>query len=229
MALQRLDGTGGSQARMAAYLALRRAILTGALPPGHRLVERELAAQLGISRTPVREALQKLEQEQLVARAGRRGLVVAGYSVDDVLETYDIRMALEGLATALAAERRTEEHLAELAALLNAMGTCLAGGEVTRYRQFHARFNEALFRCAGRPRLAQLLRSLEEQVAGLTDIAYRVPGRLEEAHREHEAIVAAIRARNPEAAEAAARHHLRRSRDVVLQVIRTGREGGTRL
>lgn len=217
--LSRLDGERETPAREAAYAALRQAILEGRLEPGERLVERDLAATLGISRTPVREALQKLEQERLVRKTPRRGMVVAGFSTREVNEIYQIRSALEGLVTSLAAERCTPERLRALEGLLVEMRLCIARSEPARYRQLHNRFNELIYQAAESPRLQSMLLQLREAVSRFSEFSYRVPGRIEEVQAEHEAIVAAIRSRNPEAAAAAARYHVHKSHETLLAVM----------
>jgi DNA-binding GntR family transcriptional regulator len=227
--LSRLMDLNGATVREATYQTLRNAILSGAIGPGERLVERDLAELLAVSRTPVREALQKLEQERLVQKVPRRGMVVSGFTPRDLEEFYLIRTALEGLATGLAAERCTPERLRLLEELLAEMQDCIAGNEIFRYRNLHTRFNELIYQAAESPRLKVMLLQLRALVSQVAEYGYRLPGRLEAAQTEHEAIVAAIRSRNREAAEAAARYHVTRSREAVQAAmsLRRGNESSS--
>jgi DNA-binding GntR family transcriptional regulator len=217
--LPRIDPLRETPAREAAYQVLRSAILDGRLGSGERLVERDLADALGISRTPVREALQKLEQERLIRKTPRRGMVVAGFSERDVNEIYLIRSALEALATELASQRCTEEQVLVLEELQHAMQACLAAREMERYLVVHSRFHQLIWQAAGSSLLIAMLSQLRESVARFVNFAYTVPGHVDRVAVEHQAIVVAIRSRNPEAAAAAARHHVQMSHKTVLGAI----------
>ncbi|BDG60985.1 GntR family transcriptional regulator [Caldinitratiruptor microaerophilus] len=222
-----LDPQSPVLARDAVYSVLRRAILDGSLPRGERLVERELAQKLGISRTPVREALQRLEVEGLAEKYPRRGLVVSGMSRQDILDIYEIRAALEGLVTAMAARRRTPADVERLDRLLAEMDRCCLRSppDLDEYRRLHNEFNDTIYRVANSPRLHEMLQTLRTYVEQFSAVNYERPGWIEEAHQEHQLIVAAIRVGDPEAAEAAARRHIRRSRDVYLAALGAAENG----
>jgi DNA-binding GntR family transcriptional regulator len=215
--LGRIQVRSFSPVREEVFNRLRQAILTGELQPGTRLVERELASQLGVSRTPVREAFRKLELEGLVAQNGRRTLVVTHFSHRDVQEIFQIRAALEGLAAEMASRNAQPRHLVRFAHLLEEMRRAVASRDMRALGRLNDRFNEVLYDAAGSQRLSQLLGTLRESVSRFTRMSYDVPGRGVEAMAEHEAIVAAIRARDPEAARRAAVEHVRRSERTFFQ------------
>jgi len=226
LSLQPIEVTSFSPVREAVFLRLRRAIISGELPPGTRLVERELAAQLGVSRTPVREAFRKLEQEGLVGQVGRRNLVVRQVSREEAREILAIRASLEGLAAELAATNAKPEHLQTLHGLLAEMDAAHLADDRGRLADLNAEFHGTLYAAAGSRRLTEMVGGLREQVVKFAERGYEIPGRAAEAVREHRRIVAAIAAHEPETAAREARDHVRRSEANLLAG--WGAEGGGR-
>lgn len=216
-----------SPVREAVFARLRQAILSGELAAGSRLVERELAEQLGVSRTPVREAFRKLEQEGLVAQFGRRNLIVRELSVEEVREILAIRAVLEGLAAELAAQRARPEQLAAFGSLLERMETALAAGDTAELGVLNERFHGTLYAAAGSRRLSGMLDGLREQAGMFAQRGYRVPGRAARAVAEHRSIVAAIAGRDPEAAQRAAQQHVWRSEDNLVAGLPATRDATT--
>ena len=199
------------------YESLRDAISDGRIAVGERVREEEIARNLGVSRTPVREALQRLHQRGLLVFGNGRGLVVAELSQHQVLQLYAMREILEGSAARFAAQHanatdvtilyRQQKELAEAkpdALLL-----------VTLNRRFH----QAIYEAAHNQYLMQTLNMLHDSLALLHNATFRVPNRRSESDEEHRRIVAAIEKRDPDAAEQAAREHIR-------QAQRTRFEGG---
>ncbi len=146
--------------REVAYQSLRQLILNGTLAPNQRLFENELAEQMGISRTPVREALRQLETEGLVRLNARRGAVVAGLSAAEMREEFQIRAALEALAIRLAAAHLTATHVQALAQMLRRMEEALARGDGASFLKHHRAFHMTLFTAAQAPRLCRMLENL---------------------------------------------------------------------
>ncbi|MBR0671344.1 GntR family transcriptional regulator [Neoroseomonas soli] len=195
-----------------AYRRLRASIVQGMLPPGGKISERGLATQLGISAQPVREALQRLEQDGMVITLPRRGTVVAEVGPAQLAELGRIRAALEGVAAALAAERLEAGALAAFAAILARMkaGTETADHEAldAANEDFHARIHHA----TGNPFLIRSLGSLRAyDHLGRCRAVGSMPRDLPRALREHQGIVAALRRRDPTLAEARMRAHVLRS------------------
>lgn len=206
-----------SPIREEVFTMLRQAILTGKLQPGDRLVERELAEQLGVSRTPVREALRKLELENLVTHIPRKGVVVSEISRKDVIEIFDIRACLEGLAAALAAQKATRDELQGLRALLNEMEIAAGNRDYEELSEIHDEFHKRLFDIADSPRLVQMINSLSDYISRFTKTGYSIPGRSSAAMQEHHEILEALEAKDSARAETIAGDHVMNSKTVVLR------------
>jgi DNA-binding GntR family transcriptional regulator len=192
-----------------AYQQLLEGIQSGEIPPGQRMTEVELSAALEISRTPIREALQRLLADGLVEHAPGRGLAVARYDLRAIAEFYAVRGPLEGTAAGLAAENADVTEIGMLRALLDAMR---AGPQDAQFQaRENQRFHELIYRAAHNRFLLKSMQVLLNSVALIGRTTFHMPGRIETALREHEEIVDAIAARDPAAAEAAARRHIQNS------------------
>ena len=197
---------------------LEAAIISGQLEPGAKLSEQGLAASLGVSRGPLREAIRRLEGRKLLERTPNIGVRVAALSLKDLNEILQIREALEGQAAALAAVTMDMADIAALARLLDGHEKQQEVRDGTGYYQESKDFDfhHRIVTGSGNARLAQML--LGDLYYLLRVYRYKSstkPGRAKEALQEHKAIVAAIAARDPAAAEAAMRAHLRHARRFV--------------
>jgi DNA-binding GntR family transcriptional regulator len=197
---------------------IEAAIISGALEPGAKLSEQGLAASLGVSRGPLREAIRRLEGRKLLERTPNIGVRVAQLSLADLNEILQVREALEGMATGLAAINMTDAEIAGLARLLDSHGKQKEVREGTGYYQESKDF-DFHFRILTGSRNARLLQMLTGDLYYLLRV-YRYksstkPGRAQEALEEHKRIVAAITARDADGAEAAMRAHLRNARRYV--------------
>ena len=143
---------------------LRTAILEGNLKAGQRLMEVQLADQLGVSRTPIREAIRKLELEGLVVMLPRKGAYVANMSFKDLIDVLEIRSSLEGLAASLAAERRRDEDIVELERVAKEFETSVREADIDNVLKKDVEFHEKIFLMANNKKLYQLITSLWEQV-----------------------------------------------------------------
>jgi len=187
------------------YAELRAAIGTGRLLPGERLRETEIADQLGVSRTPVREALKRLESEGLVAFNQPRGLIVNELAQAQILQLYAMREVLEGAAARFAGEQASALELDALKHLLANQRAAKAPGEAAvANRQLH----DAIARAAHNEYLLRAMNVLTDALALLGETTYTVPGRMASGLRETAEIVQAIVNRDPDAAEQAARRHI---------------------
>ena len=197
-----------------AYALILDAIDRGLYRPGDRLVESELAERFGTSRTPVREALQRLETQSLLARDGR-SLIVASLDHDQMAELYAVRAELEALAATLAARHAAREEMRVLAAMVDEDRDRLddAAALVRANRRFHAQIHRA----SHNRFLVQQLGLVHRSMALMATSSLTVPGRGAVALEEHAAIVAAIAARDEDAAGAALRAHLSRAFEVRLR------------
>jgi len=218
-ALFREHGSGGGTTADAVYRALRHGIVHGALAPGERLRSDALATELNVSRTPVREALRKLEAEGLVAHAGSR-LVVRAFTEQDLTELFYVREALEGMAARLAAENATPAEIDAIRELLEDMDAVRQRKDVGVFRRLTAEFHQLVCRASHNDRLLQLSQSLLDHVRQFpTSTLYR-EGRLAEALNEHRKLLAAIEARDGESAERLAREHRRRTLELRKEILR---------
>jgi DNA-binding GntR family transcriptional regulator len=193
------------------YHALRQAVISGILEPGERIVERKLAKQLGVSRTPVREALRQLELEGLVKHTPNKGVIVSRMSAKDVWDVYNIRAVLEGLAARLAAQSITPEEIADLEMLFQEMEKAAAEKDMEHLNELHLDFNEIIYRAARNTRLHQMISDLVDYIISFTKIGYTVPGRVHEATEEHKALLEAIKSGDADQAEMIGRKHIERS------------------
>lgn len=217
--LEPVESESYPQIRDKVYKQLRQGMLNGALKPGERLVERKLAEQLGVSRTPVREAIRMLELEGLVSHLPRIGAVVSRVNDYEVLEVYRIRAVLEGLIARMAAEKIVPEQLDGLINLVESIETAAAQGNVDNLEKNHLAFNDTIYRAAASPRLYGMISSLSDFIARFTRIGYCYPGRIAEATREHRELLEAIKLHDGDLAERIAREHIENSRRAYFSEI----------
>ncbi|WP_337869984.1 GntR family transcriptional regulator [Meiothermus sp.] len=201
--------------REAAYAHLRGAILMGALLPGVRISEPGLAQELGVSRTPVREALQRLAQEGLVELLPGKGARVRVLSAEEVREVYDVRALLEGEAAALAAQNATEVELNRLERLLQVL-EALPKEAYAKQMQVDFDFHTVLIEAAHNKTLARIYADLRSSLT-LVRSFQQTLSQHPKTRQQHQAILSALKARNPGKAAEAARAHVRYFRDLVLQ------------
>jgi len=197
---------------------LRHLILSGQLRPGQRLVQDELASRLGVSRTPIREALQNLAHEGLVTLSSYKGASVAPFSLADLTEVYTIRCALESHATYLAAQRIGEQDLAGLADLLQAMALAFQRKDLDRLLQAHGQFHASIYAAAGSPRLCELTL----KYLGLADVYQRMALSLGRGAKdpvvEHQDLLCTLQQHDAEAAGRLMRSHLEATASELLEL-----------
>jgi len=206
---------GGTTAAVAG--ALREAILDGALRPNDWLREDEIARVFSVSRTPIREALGQLVEEELVRKTAHQGTVVANLTLEDVLALYVVREDLEGLAARLAADRADPELLGDLDEIGEQMTAAAAESDTTRLAQLNLDWHRRLRAAAANTYLDRFLGQVEHAVRRLPVSTFADPERARAVLVEHEAVVEAIRNGDGDAAQAAAREHMRRAKDARLR------------
>lgn len=214
--LWRLHGRGATLAD-SVYQTLRAAIREGAVGEAEPLREGRLAARLAVSRTPVREALQRLTREGLIGHANGKGVAVPALDGRDLEEVYEIRLALEPAAAALAARGASDGELAALAAVLELAETAREG-DPRRLAALSARFGDLVGEASRNRRLAALIRQHRDAILRVEGTTLGHPGRAEKAVAEQRALLAALRARDADAAARAAREHLEEARRLRLQL-----------
>lgn len=198
--------------------ALREAILDGWLHPSAWLREDELAAAFQVSRTPVREALRRLADEGLAVKTAHHGTVVAPLSLEDVLALYVVRVDLEGLAARLAASRRPPGLVERLAEVHASMTAAAQAGDADALAADNLVFHRLLRQAAGNPYLERFLTQVEHAVRRVPS-TFTIAGRAEQVLSEHEIVLEAVSAGDGEAAERAAKAHMRQAREVRLQAV----------
>lgn len=202
-------------AQQDAYGLILEAIDTGTYRPGDRLVESELAERFGVSRTPIREALQRLETQSLLARDGR-SLIVASLDHNQLAELYVVRGELEGLAARLAARHATPEEVSVLAEMLAADQALI--GDPDALSRANRRFHKQIHLASHNRFLVQQLDLVHRSMALLASTSISAEGRPEDTLAEHGAIVAAIQRGDGDAADAALRDHISKAFETRLRL-----------
>lgn len=200
--------------------AIREAIVAGTLKPRERLMEIQLAEELGVSRTPIREALRKLELEGFIVMVPRKGAYVADISIKDIADVFEIRAALEGLAAALAAERITEEELEYMERCLVEKADAIKTGNMEKLIDADTKFHEAIYQSSRNERLYAIISNLREQIQRLRSTSLAVPGRMKESLDEHRVIVEAIQSRDSQLARQAAQEHIENAENIIMESIK---------
>lgn len=203
------------------FNTLRQAILRGELQPGERLLEIHLADKLGVSRTPIREAIRKLELEGLVLMIPRKGAVVAEITEKSLRDVLEVRRALEELAMKLACEKILNEEIEELKVVAKEFEDALKTGDVTVYAEADVKFHDIIYRTTDNQRLIQLLYNLREQM-----YRYRVEYlKRDDSHdtllAEHQYIIETLEKRNADEAIKAICAHIDNQVTAVADTIRT--------
>lgn len=196
--------------------ALRQAIQEGVLKPGERLMEIQLADELGVSRTPIREAIRKLELEGFVVMIPRRGTYVADISLKDISQVFEIRSALEELAAGLAAERITGEEVETLERMVVEIGDYIEEKDMEKIVTADVQFHDVLYKASRNIRLAEIINNLREQILRFRSVSMNQPGRLDKTWEEHRQLVEAIASHNAAQARKIARLHMEHSEQALL-------------
>lgn len=199
-----------------AYMLILEAVDAGVYRPGDRLVESELAERLGMSRTPVREALQRLETQSMLTRDGR-SLIVASLDHNQLAELYVVRTELEGLAARLAARHASDEEVRVLRGMVTD-DHALLGGDPAALSRANKRFHKQIHLASHNRFLVQQLGLVHRSMALMATTSFAAEGRDEVALAEHDAIVRAIEARDGDAAYAALKNHISKAFETRLRV-----------
>ena len=199
------------------YDALRDAIWEGRVARGARVREEEIARSLGVSRTPVREALQRLQQRGLLMNRLGRGLVVAELGKREVIELYAMREILEGSAARFAAQHAAKPEIDMLYGLQRELAE--APDDALRLVKLNRRFHQAIYDAAHNQYLTQTLDTLHDAMALLHSATFRAPNRRQESDAEHRRIVTAIERRDADEAERAAREHIREAQRTRFEAL----------
>lgn len=198
---------------------IREAIINGVFAPGERLMEIQMADEMGVSRTPVREAIRKLEMEGFVVMIPRRGTYVSNMSIKDINDVYEIRTSLDILAAGLAAERINDDELEELQRLLVQVGHAIDSGDMEKVLEADSAFHDVLYKASRNERLRNIINNLREQITVIRGVSMSYPGRLKDTQEEHRLLVESIAARDVEKSQEAARIHLENAEKTLMEAM----------
>jgi DNA-binding GntR family transcriptional regulator len=208
------------------FETMREAIINGQLRPGERMMEIQLAEEMGVSRTPVREAIRKLELEGLVVMIPRKGAYVAGLSLKDIADVFEIRRALEGLAAELAADRITDQELENLERYLVKISEEIECGDLNKVVEIDTDFHTLLYQASRNSKLTQIINNLREQIQRFRTTSLSLPGRMRVALDEHRKIVEAISSRDGELARKIAQEHIENAENSMMSMVQQDRKYG---
>lgn len=206
------------------FNTLRRAILRGELKPGERLMEIQLANKLGVSRTPIREAIRKLELEGLVLMIPRKGAEVAEITEKNLRDVLEVRCALEELAVQLACDRIDEDGLKELRNAADTFRKVLDSDDITQIAQADVDFHDVIFKATDNKRLIQLLNNLREQMYRYRIEYLKKKECYPQILHEHQEIIESIAGRDKERATNVTGIHIKNQVDTVVGTLRDREE-----
>ena len=190
------------------YRILKSRILEGSFKPGEKLLESRIAKQLGVSRTPVREALRLLASAGFAKMSPNQAIIVAEISTKDLQEVIQIRGVLEGLAARLAIAFITEEDIAAMENCNKKMEKFLDENNITDFSKESNRFHELIMSKCGNDRLIHIRKNLEDQIYQFRSISLHIPGRLETALKEHKEIAEALKQKDADKADDLSKKHI---------------------
>lgn len=205
------------------FNTLRQAILTGELQPGERLMELHLADKLGVSRTPIREAIRKLELEGLVIMIPRRGAEVAQITEKSMKDVLEVRRALDALCAELACERITEQELKALKEACTAFEQAIKTGNIQKIAQADVALHDIIVQATGNQRLIQLVNNLAEQMYRYRFEYIKDASQHQNLAEEHRIIYESIRNKDKETAAQAAKTHIDNQERAIMRQIRLDR------
>ena len=204
---------------------LKQAIVKGNIAPGEWLVESHIAQMLGISRTPVREAIHKLERERLIERQPRGGFTVLGLNRDDIEETFGIRSVLEGYAARLATEKHRPKELKALEKKIDKFQACLDQNQMDILPEINTEFHELLYDLSKSPRLIHMINGLRDQIFRYRQMILQDDQLANISNEDHKQMLGYMRKRDAAKVENLVREHILRGRDVVLREFSKKRSG----
>ena len=195
---------------------LKQAIIRGDIAPGEWLVESHIAQMLGISRTPVREAIHKLERERLIERQPRGGFTVLGLNRDDIEETFGIRGVLEGYAARLATLKHHSRELIVLERKVEEFQECLSKKQMDSLPVINTEFHELLYDLSKSPRLIHMINGLRDQIYRFREIILKDQKHAGTSHEDHLQMLKFMHKRDAKGVEKLVREHIQRGQEVVL-------------
>lgn len=200
-----------------AYEFMKERILDGVYHPSQKLIEQELAEEIGVSRNTVKKALLKLEQENLVVLEKNKGATIKSFSLDEISNYLKIREVLEGLIAADAAKNMTDEDIARLETILSEMKHNLQTMQFDAYSQGNLNFHDVIYDASNNQQAVEMVRIIKQQLKRVHFKTILVPGRNENSFEEHDAILTALRSRDAALAEIQLKKHVANVRHTIIE------------
>ncbi|MDD5602697.1 MAG: GntR family transcriptional regulator [Eubacteriales bacterium] len=219
--LAKIDLNNYKPLREIVFETLREAIVTGGLKPGERLMEVHLAAKMGVSRTPVREAIRKLELEGLITMTPRKGVHVSGLSEKEIIDALEVRTAVEGLAASLAASRISPEELRELKKTGTQFKSYMDKGNLQGLVKKDIEFHDIIYQATKNDKLIQISSSLREQVQRFRIIYIKDFSSQNDLSSEHAEILKAISSHDSALAKKVAESHIINQQNALIKALET--------
>jgi DNA-binding GntR family transcriptional regulator len=205
------------------YESLKRSILHGKLKAGQRLIEEQLAHQVGISRTPVREAFHKLERDELVSRLPKGGFAVREFTKEDVEEIFGIRSALESYAAYLTTLQITPDKISSLEKKLKESEDALDRGDDEKVVQLYTEFHDLLYKSCKSKKLIEMINNFRDYFYRFRSALLHMENGISYSNKDHRQMLEAMKKKNPKLAERLVRKHLARGKELILREIDEGR------
>jgi DNA-binding GntR family transcriptional regulator len=201
---------------------IKEMIVRGEIPAGKRMIESEIAESMGISRTPVREAVHKLEAEGLLNPLPKGGYVVRGLDISDIEETFEIRSILESFASYLAAHRHSDKEIVPLEEKMEEFQRYLDKHDLKELTRVNTEFHELLYALSKSPRLVKMIHNLRDEIYFLRKIILHSVDMAHLSNKDHREIIKAIKKREAKKVERLVRDHILRGKKFVINEMRKG-------
>ena len=199
------------------YRILKASIIKGSLKPGEKILEVNIAEQLGVSRTPIREALRELAAEGFVRMEPNLGMVVVDFSLEELKEVLQTRRVLEGFAASVAAEKISKEEIKKLEEITEKMGICISKNNLVTYSNLNAEFHSLILNICGNKRMMKICVNLSDSEHRFRIRSLRSnPGRLKYSLKEHQEIIEALKKKDTEQAERLSKKHIENVLENIL-------------
>lgn len=205
------------------YESLKKSILYGKLKAGQRLIEEQLANQIGISRTPVREAFHKLERDELVSRLPKGGFAVRKFTKEDVEEIFGIWNALESYAAYLATIHITPEKISNLEKKTDETENALKKGDDEKVLQLHTEFHDLLYKACKSKKLIEMINNLRDYFYRYRSALLHAPNGFRTSIDDHRRMLEAMKKNNPRLVERLVRNHFEKGKGIIMREINEGR------
>ncbi len=202
------------------FNSIREAIILGELKPGERLMEVQLADKMGVSRTPIREAIRKLELEGLVVMVPRKGAYVADLTKKDIIDVLEVRAVLDGLATQLAAERMTDSEQKELNRVFEQFAGCVEKNNLQGIIKKDIEFHDIIYKASRNEKLLHINNNVQEMIYRFRVIYLKNYNPFKDVSKEHSRIMEAIKERNPVEAQKWAVMHIKNQEYTIIKELK---------